>query len=66
MEIKGQIFVGFNRKPYIHIYRTGKGVMESIRFSLNDDDSVGIAQSSKKIWLDWVDEAYRSSRGSEA
>ena len=58
MEIKGQIFVGFDEKPYIHIYRDGKGVMESVRVSLYDDDWVGISPSSKRVWRDWVNEAY--------
>ena len=58
MEIKGQIFVGFDENPYIHIYRDGKGVMDSIRVSLYDNNKVGISSSSRKTWREWANEAY--------
>jgi len=58
MKIDGEIFVGKNTNgtPYIHIYRKGRWVTDSIRVTLHPDGDIGASPSSKKTWREWAEE----------
>ena len=60
MKLIGTVYIGYDRQPYIHIYRDGKWFSESIRLHLHENGAISASRSSKNIWNEWATEGLKS------